>query len=931
MRFTPPLPYCCLLFLFSLLFSRCEIPLDENNNTPTCRTFSVADVVLDTCYFNYILPDELKTEEGFYKKLDEGFHRNSYKPLEGKDQSRLVTGIELLQQKGQDEENELHTYLLVLYGNDLGNLNRWTAAIKIFQQAKTLYRTFSNETYCNKGLLATIDNMLAEAYRQIGELENASLLSKSSGLLFEELGRFNDAANSYSNIGLNYWTRGQPSLALPILEKSLCIKKQLLQTLEDSIDYFQISNTFAQATQLLGDSLHSVRHKYLGQKYRLTSLQQHKENAAFLQSFAPSDQIDEQKIYNHLNIAFAYSRLGIPNSSDSVLIHTKAVHQLTDSLDTFSRKLLRSVAKRHEAYAFAIDGKLELAEVQIDSCLKYLEIRDRNNQLIGVLHQTFYSDFLIAKAHVIQLVAENRKNDTILLQRSLQAYEEAYEYFSELRKSLANDASLENLIRTRVGVLTRVSKVAHVLFEQTANRKYLDLAFFFSENLKAFTYRQGAFRQITQLEESSGSSKIHTLLQKEFSFLDRIRQLEAEQVASPDNDSITKSLTFEKEAFSTFINQIRESEGFEEKRFYSNRHDNNTLSLDQVEKQLLDEETAFVEYQIGDGQGFTFVQTKDTTAFFNWPADSVFYSVLEGYRHSLMGRQDDTLNLAYELYQIIFKQVDELFSEKVKNIILIPDPRISQIPFESLLQRPFDGAFDQARYLINDYNFSYHYSGTSLQKTRAFAKLMNIPSVGAIAFNAGLSKATSCGGTELDDLRECANWMNETYGTRVINEARKKDFQRLGNQYGVVQLNMHGCQNDKRDYFLEFNEFGRTDPLYLAEAYTYNINTSLLVMGSCRSGTGKVIIGEGVFSMARPFLFNGTQAVMVTLNDVPDKSTAAILKIFYRNLAETDLSIVEALGEAKRRYIKQQNRPPWFWCNLIYIGDPNQLIKLSNK
>lgn len=81
------------------------------------------------------------------------------------------------------------------------------------------------------------------------------------------------------------------------------------------------------------------------------------------------------------------------------------------------------------------------------------------------------------------------------------------------------------------------------------------------------------------------------------------------------------------------------------------------------------------------------------------------------------------------------------------------------------------------------------------------------------------------------------------------------------------------------------------------ESATFD-RTALVVLAACETGTGRVFKGEGVVSLARPFLARGVAGVVQTQWAVGDRPSARLLTAFHQGIG-TGLEPVVALQQAQ--------------------------------
>jgi CHAT domain-containing protein len=84
----------------------------------------------------------------------------------------------------------------------------------------------------------------------------------------------------------------------------------------------------------------------------------------------------------------------------------------------------------------------------------------------------------------------------------------------------------------------------------------------------------------------------------------------------------------------------------------------------------------------------------------------------------------------------------------------------------------------------------------------------------------------------------------------------------------------------------------------------------LAVLSACETGLGDVAGGEGSFGLQRAFHLAGTRDVVASLWKVPDRPTAALMALFYRNLWDKDMAPVEALRQAQLDIYRHPEKIP---------------------
>ena len=98
------------------------------------------------------------------------------------------------------------------------------------------------------------------------------------------------------------------------------------------------------------------------------------------------------------------------------------------------------------------------------------------------------------------------------------------------------------------------------------------------------------------------------------------------------------------------------------------------------------------------------------------------------------------------------------------------------------------------------------------------------------------------------------------------------------------------------------------------------IEADLVTLSACGTARGKEMSGEGILGLTRAFQYAGARSVLASLWEVSDASTAALMKTFYRHLAE-GVPKAEALRRAQLALLrKPATSAPYYWAAFTLAG-----------
>jgi CHAT domain-containing protein len=108
-------------------------------------------------------------------------------------------------------------------------------------------------------------------------------------------------------------------------------------------------------------------------------------------------------------------------------------------------------------------------------------------------------------------------------------------------------------------------------------------------------------------------------------------------------------------------------------------------------------------------------------------------------------------------------------------------------------------------------------------------------------------------------------------------------------------------------------------PLSVYDLYQFRLSAELVALSGCGTGLSVVVGGDEQLGLVRGLLYAGAHAVLLTLWDAYDNSTAEFMTAFYRELMGG-----QTKAQAARRAMLglRESRPEaFFWAPFVLVGD----------
>jgi CHAT domain-containing protein len=109
--------------------------------------------------------------------------------------------------------------------------------------------------------------------------------------------------------------------------------------------------------------------------------------------------------------------------------------------------------------------------------------------------------------------------------------------------------------------------------------------------------------------------------------------------------------------------------------------------------------------------------------------------------------------------------------------------------------------------------------------------------------------------------------------------------------------------------------------LQVREILRFRLHADLVTLSACETGVGTLQGEAGMASLEQAFLTAGAKSTVGSLWKVEDYSTSALMKGFYRHLAEGE-DKATALRGAKLDFLQRNaNMSPYYWAGFTLWGE----------
>jgi CHAT domain-containing protein/Tfp pilus assembly protein PilF len=798
---------------------------------------------------------------------------------------------------------------------DLGEQQK---ALEYYNQSLPLLRATGDL----RGEASTLNN-IGGVYSDLGEQQKALEYYNQSLPLLRAVGDLRGEASTLTGIGSVYSQLGEKQKALDYFSQSLPLLRAVGDRRGEAITLNNIGTVYSQ----LGEKQKAL--DYLGQSLPLSrAVGNHSGEATTLTNIGNvySELGEKQKALEYYNQSLPLSQATGDRSQEAAILNNIGslyldLGEKQKALEYYSQSLSLSRATGAPR-----------VEATILSNIAYVK-RDQNN-LTEALNDIESSIKIIENLRTKIASPELRSSYFATVQNY-------YEFYIDLLMQLhkTNPKSGYDTKALEASERSRARSLLELLKESNAN------------------IREGISPHLLQQEKS---------LQQQ---LDAIEKQRIEAVSSP-NPNQTKIAEIDKQRLALLQEYQQIQTGI---RTASPRYAALTqpqpLTLPEIQKQILDDNTILLQYSLGRERSYLWVVTSTGLTSYELPKQVDIETAATAFRTAITSKDDQytpqkVAEASANLGQLILQPAAAQLGNK--RLLIVPDGVLHYTPFPALTISPTAGQITNVPLIVEHEIITLPSASTlailrqnygdrkppsqtlailadpvfSPDDERVKGQLTPATTEQLESNNLGLNRSlrASDRGWPPERLR-FTRQEAQTILSLVPSDSssQKIDFDAsrttatngsLAN-YQIVHFATHGIANNKNPELSGIVMSTVDDKgnlvngfLRLTDIFNLKLAANLVVLSACQSGMGQNIKGEGMVGLTRGFMYAGAQRVAVSLWNVDDEGTSVLMQKFYQKMLQQKLAPAAALRAAQIEMMQQEKwQSPYYWAAFTLQGE----------
>ncbi len=657
-------------------------------------------------------------------------------------------------------------------------------------------------------------------------------------------------------------------------------------------------------------------------------------------AFYDSARVNKDNYYHDNHPEIADVQLKIGGAYDKMEDYEKALEEYQLIIDALSGTVVQEKNSDTKKTTYSLKN--------VSSYTHYLEALNAKARSLEYSFQKKQSTSILKNALSTYLMAAN-VIDTINVLSSPQSYKSMPEGTIE--------DTYENGIR-----------LAYFLYQDANDpqkkRDYLTNAFNLVEKSR-YTKLLNAIKSPTVQYSDGQESKLDSLIEKEKITANNLtlikRKLLQEEQLDTSRVSIEKrkAMHLQLDVLKSSLQELHSSLESDYPAYYQFRYKHEPLNIQDIHQRLTTQlpETAIIQYYMGNDLGFAFIFSQSgihLEQFELAPIEDTLVNLLESLHVREMAESNHLRG--YNLFRnnslAIYKHILErplsfIQSDPVTNLVVIPDGKLTFLPFEALLTKDVEERvqFQNLPYLLNQYVINYAYGMDYFWQDLNTPRNPNPKTYGGwsvpyeyyqirVAFDEQLTKKFDPKAKEtLAKSKQEINQVNSIMNGEVYTgtKASENEFIKKVNEYSInhLALNCFVFADKPIDSkLLFFNAANNDDFLNMYEVYSNPIETELLVLGATMPVEEDREKVDGYLNVSRAFAYAGCPSLVTSLWRA-EEFAPEMMKTFFEELQDGK-AINISLHQAKKRMLLQNNSQkahPYYWAGLINVGNPTAVVK----
>lgn len=554
------------------------------------------------------------------------------------------------------------------------------------------------------------------------------------------------------------------------------------------------------------------------------------------------------------------------------------------------------------------------------------------------------SDQIVSKLNAFKLLASKAEilsnienTDTKSL---LDTYLIAEETSQQIRRDILTESSKIDLLSMTNQIYSGGISTAINLYEKTGDEPLKELAFTLSQKSKASVLTGHLLESLAKGQSAIPDSLLQYETRLDIKITALKNQLLKSNIKTPKRTEINNAINDLNVERDQLINLWEK----EYPNYYKIKHDRNYSSVSQLQQNIKSSTEAILEYFLDEENIYLFIISQNEFEVIRVGSVTSITDDIQKLQ-DLLKKGNQTANpkasfqsysdAAFNLYKQLIAPSEARLGNKIDKLTIIPDGILNFIPFEVLIrEKPsmLGYGLENMSYMIEDYDISYHYS-SSLYNNALNNTEKQTPSKQLLSFAPTFSRKDHnfiCNTRTLSSLK-CTSEEVENIALSFPSQpytdfaALKDTFIKNASDYNILHLATHACINREDPNYSKI--YFTDDYLSFFELNNLNLNTELVVLSACDSGSGKLLKGEGNLSLARGFFIAGCKSSVMSLWEVDDCSTSDIMENFYVHL-KNGQSKDKAIKNAKLDYLRHASKSqqhPSYWAPFIIYGKTSPL------